>query len=187
MTWSHDHGTKSQNFWYRLLKGLIHVHRGKLGCCTWKINFTAVKRVWDSQDGVSHIGSRMAETIGGTSLVLHWRKQDPGSSFPRSFLNYMTQPSTTQVMALPARSEQYGLFLTPNDWTIYLFDVQIRSIKYFQLSLSLGAGMAPFQFARYSRSSSSWSSCWTVLWCDVIFTKVGLMHYMQAPTLCYSK
>ncbi len=27
----------------------------------------------------------------------------------------MTQPSTTQVLALPARSEQYGLFLTPND------------------------------------------------------------------------
>ena len=77
-----------------------------------------MKRVWDSQDGVSHIDSRMAETIGGTSLVLHWRKQDPGSSFPRSFLNYMTQPSTTQVLALPARSEQYGLFLTPNDWTI---------------------------------------------------------------------
>ncbi len=30
----------------------------------------------------------------------------------------MTHPSTTQVLALPARSEQYGLFLTPNDWTI---------------------------------------------------------------------
>ncbi len=48
----------------------------------------------------------------------HWRKQDPGSLFPRSFLNYMTQPSTTQVLALPARSEQYGLCLTPNDWTM---------------------------------------------------------------------
>ncbi len=50
--------------------------------------------------------------------MLHWRKQDPGSLFPRSFLNYMTQPSTTQVLVLSARSEQYGQFLTPNDWTI---------------------------------------------------------------------
>ncbi len=33
-------------------------------------------------------------------------------------LNYMTQPSTTQILALPARTEQYGLFLTPNDWTV---------------------------------------------------------------------
>ena len=35
-------------------------------------------------------------------------------------LNYMTQPCTTQhaqVLALPARSERYGLFFTPNDWT----------------------------------------------------------------------
>ncbi len=40
-----------------------------------------------------------------------------GSSFPRSFLNYMTQPSTTQVLAIPARSERSGLFLTHNDWT----------------------------------------------------------------------
>ena len=29
----------------------------------------------------------------------------------------MTQPSTTQVLALPARSEQYALFLTPIRWT----------------------------------------------------------------------
>ncbi len=47
----------------------------------------------------------------------YWRKQDPGSSFPRSFLNYETPPSTTQGMALPARSEQYALFLTPIRWT----------------------------------------------------------------------
>ena len=40
-----------------------------------------------------------------------------GSSFPRSFFNYMAQPSNTQVLALPARSEQCGLFLTRNDWT----------------------------------------------------------------------
>ncbi len=32
----------------------------------------------------------------------------------------MTQPSTTKVLALPARSEQYGLFLTPYDWTILM-------------------------------------------------------------------
>ena len=32
-------------------------------------------------------------------------------------LNYMTQPSTTQVLALPATSEQYALFLTPIRWT----------------------------------------------------------------------
>ena len=30
----------------------------------------------------------------------------------------MTQPSTTEVLALPARSEQYGLFLTPIRWTL---------------------------------------------------------------------
>ena len=41
----------------------------------------------------------------------------PGSSFPRSFLNYMAQPCTTQVMALLARGEQYALFLTPIHWT----------------------------------------------------------------------
>ncbi len=37
---------------------------------------------------------------------------------PAGVLNYMTQPSTTQVLALPARSEQYALFLTAFRWTI---------------------------------------------------------------------
>ena len=37
------------------------------------------------------------------------------------FLKLYDPTYTTKVLALPARSEQYGLFLTPNDWTIYVF------------------------------------------------------------------
>ncbi len=44
---------------------------------------------------------------------LHGRKQDPGTSFPRVFLKCMTYPSSTQVLGIPARSEQYALFLSP--------------------------------------------------------------------------
>ena len=55
--------------------------------------------------------------------------EDPGSLFPRSLLNYMAQPSTTQVLALPARSEQYALFLTPIRWTIIAYQFHYGNTK----------------------------------------------------------
>ncbi len=51
-------------------------------------------------------------------LVVLGRKQDSGTSFPHSSFNYMTKCTTTQGLVLPARSEQFALFLTPIRWTI---------------------------------------------------------------------
>ncbi len=51
---------------------------------------------------------------------LHEGKQDPGSPFPRIFLKYWTNPNSTHVLAISARTEQYGLFLTPVISTIHL-------------------------------------------------------------------
>ncbi len=66
-------------------------------------------------------------------------KHDPGSPFPRIFLKYLTKPNSTQVLAISARSEQYGLFLTPiistnNFWGVYQFPVQRGLTSTFLLS-----------------------------------------------------
>ena len=56
-------------------------------------------------------------------LVYQWdMKKCEETDFLMFEGNYMTQPSTTQVLARPARSEQYGLFLTLNDWTKCVFN-----------------------------------------------------------------
>ncbi len=49
----------------------------------------------------------------GWFFWLHEGKQDPGSPFPCIFLKYLTNHNSTQVLAISARTEQYGLFLTP--------------------------------------------------------------------------
>ena len=40
-------------------------------------------------------------------------KQDLSSPFPGIFLKYLTNPNSTQVLIISARTEQYALFLTP--------------------------------------------------------------------------
>ncbi len=67
----------------------------------------------------------------GWFFGLHEGKQDPGSLFPCIFLKYLTNPNSTQVLAISARTEQYALFLRPitstkilNEWTLLNFRIQ---------------------------------------------------------------
>ncbi len=56
------------------------------------------------------------ENMRGNEFYGVWKETRPLQFISLySFFKYMTLPKTTQVLVLPARSEQYGLFLTPND------------------------------------------------------------------------
>ena len=74
--------------------------------------------------------------------------------------------------------------IQPN-FNVVFFNIEIRTEKWTipikVYSVYLGAGMAPFGLLDFSSSRSSSSR--------TLFqaSKVGLMHYMQALTLCYSK
>ncbi len=63
-------------------------------------------------------GNKFFDVCELAQLPLHKKTTRFLSATGLSFLNLMTQPSTTQVLALPARSEQYALFLTPIRWTV---------------------------------------------------------------------